>query len=112
MDFSELNPRTIEEIPEISSTSSSSKNRAAFYNKIRSRKYKFILNLLITTISFCLIIWIGLMTRGTILLLEKLEFELPNFPKMIELGTNYTALFAKAEEHIARAVGKEAAIAQ
>jgi hypothetical protein len=64
-----------EDISEISSTSSQTENKEAFYKKIESRKYKFLLTLLLSAISSFLIIWFAGLTRATLTVLERLEFD-------------------------------------
>ena len=65
------------DIPEISSTSSKEQNQRAFYKKLRSRKYKCILSVVMTGISFFIIIWLALLVRGIMLLLQELNLDLP-----------------------------------
>jgi hypothetical protein len=68
----------VEDFTEISSTASRSENRAAFFKKIQSRKYKFFLSLLLSFISSLLIIWFAALARATLTVLEKLEFDIDN----------------------------------
>lgn len=63
------------EIPEISSTTSRTENQKAFYNKLQSRKYKCLLTLIMSAISFFLVLWFAVLSRGTLAVLKKLEFD-------------------------------------
>lgn len=84
--FAEMGGR--EDIPEISSTASRTENRRAFYNKLQSRKYKCLLTLMMSVISFFLVIWFAVLSRATLEVLQKLEFD---FTEMKEVVQNMSA---------------------
>jgi len=60
---------------EISSTTSKTKNQKAFYNKLRSRRYKCLITLCVSLISWFLIVWFGVLSRLALTILEKLDFD-------------------------------------
>lgn len=61
-------------IPEISSTASTAANRSAFYKKLKSQKYKCILNMLMISLAFIILIWFALLSRATIVILQNIKF--------------------------------------
>jgi len=63
------------DVDEISSTASKTKNEKAFYNKLRSRKYKCVVTLCVSLISWFLIVWFGVLSRLALTILEKLDFD-------------------------------------
>ena len=92
MELTQAMSTGIEDIPEISSTSSKEQNQKAFYKKLRSRKYKCILSVVMTSISFFIIIWLALLTRGSLLLLQKLNLDLPYLLAGLRNMTSTTAV--------------------
>jgi len=67
--------KTTTEASEISSTASKTKNEKAFYNKLRSRRYKCLITLCVSLISWFLIVWFGVLSRLALTILEKLDFD-------------------------------------
>ena len=71
-------------ISEISSTASPEENRKAFCSKLHSRKYKFILNILIATFSFLAALWFAILTRAAITFLEHIEVDFRSMTGKVE----------------------------
>jgi len=79
------------DVSEISSTASKKTNQAAFYKKLRSRKYKCFLAFTLSLISWFLIIWFGVLTRIALSILEKLDFDFSTMKDQIRSLLRETA---------------------
>ena len=68
---------------EISSTASPEENKKAFFKKLQSRKYKFILHVLIAAFSFLSLIWVAILTRAALSFLDHIEIDFRKMNKRI-----------------------------
>jgi len=80
--FSEISKP--EDIPEISSTTSRSKNMIAFKKKICSRFLKYITHIVLILFSFSLLVLVAILARGGAEILHKLEFDLASISQTMK----------------------------
>jgi len=80
--FSEITNQ--EEIPEISSTTSRSKNMVAFKKKIYSRFLKYLTQIIILLFSFSLLVLVAVLARGGEEILHRLEFDVANISETVK----------------------------
>lgn len=84
-----------ENISTISSTASPEENRKAFCDKVHSRKYKFILNILIATFSFLAALWFAILTRAAITFLQHIETDFRSMSgKVVHMASQSSNLIA------------------
>lgn len=82
----------LSDIPEISSTSSSSENRSAFYKKLRSRKYKCILTVMMITFSFVIVMWLAVLAKASLVVFEAMELDRDALRGVLSSFNNITGI--------------------
>ena len=86
-----------EGVSEISSSTSKEGNKEAFHRKIHSRKYKFLLHVIISTLAVLLIVWLTMLAKGLQYVVTKLDLDLHKVIGQLNNSAMFSALGQKDE---------------